>query len=198
MHSQLKKFEFQDSVGLPTPAQHRRHTDILSPLGGLLARVPPGVPTVTLGPNMYETRANQWVPQPIDRVFAFFSEARNLENLTPPLLRFHIIRAPSQMEAGARVEYKLRIRGFPVRWTTIIERWEPPHLFVDIQAKGPYKIWHHTHRFVEENGGTRIEDHVRYELPLGMLGRAVHVLLVKRDVEQIFAYRQAKIREIFG
>lgn len=147
---------------------------------------------------MYELHKAQWVAQPIDRVFAFFAEAANLEELTPSFLRFQILRAPRAMEPGARIDYKLHIRGFPVRWKTIIERWNPPHLFVDIQAKGPYKLWHHTHRFIEENGGTRIEDHVRYELPLGFLGRLVHRFVVKRDVERIFAYRQQRIREIFG
>jgi uncharacterized protein len=146
---------------------------------------------------VYELRRRQWVPHPLERVFHFFSAAENLERLTPPFLRFEITHVPTRMEKGARIEYKLRVRGFPFRWQSVIEKWDPPHSFVDVQAKGPYKLWHHTHRFWPENEGTWIEDEVRYSLPYGVLGRIAGRLMVKRDVDAIFAYREQKIREIF-
>jgi ligand-binding SRPBCC domain-containing protein len=145
----------------------------------------------------YDIHRRQWVAHPLDKVFDYFYRAENLEQLTPPFLRFHITQAPPRMEAGARIEYKLRVRGLPLHWLTIIEKWDPPHEFVDIQAKGPYKLWHHTHHFRAENGGTTIEDSIRYALPFGPLGRLVNRLMVARDVAMIFDYREQKVREIF-
>ena len=148
--------------------------------------------------HIYELRRKQWVPRPIEEVFPFFAKTENLESLTPPFLRFRITRSPLVMEAGARIEYRLRIHGLPVRWKTIIERWDPPHEFIDVQAGGPYELWHHTHRFWPENGGTALEDIVRYALPVGLLGQAAHWTMVSRDVANIFTFREQRIQERFG
>jgi ligand-binding SRPBCC domain-containing protein len=146
----------------------------------------------------YEIHRKQWVPQPLEKVFEFFAKAENLEELTPPFLHFQITLAPPRMEAGARIEYKLRVHGLPIHWGTIIEEWNPPKQFVDNQAKGPYKLWHHTHRFWADNGGTWIEDTVRYALPFGPIGRIVNRVMVSRDVNAIFDYRERRVRELFG
>lgn len=90
------------------------------------------------------------------------------------------------------------MRGLPLRWTSKITEWEPPNRFVDFQVRGPYKLWHHTHRFIAEGSSTRIIDEVLYELPLGPFGRLAHRLMVKRDVRNIFAFREEKIRALFG
>jgi len=145
----------------------------------------------------YTIQRRQWVPRPLDEVFDFFSKAENLGRLTPPFLQFQITRSPTLMQVGARIEYKLRVHGVPVRWLTDIEKWAPPHEFVDVQRKGPYKLWHHTHRFWSENSGTWIEDTVRYALPFGVLCRIVNALLVQRDVQQIFDFRQKAIQALF-
>lgn len=145
----------------------------------------------------YTLSKRQFVPYSIHRVFDFFGRAENLQELTPSFLRFQITRTPIRMEPGARIEYKLHVHGMPIRWKTIIEEWNPPHGFIDVQEKGPYRLWHHTHQFWEADGGTWIEDTVRYALPFGVLGQLVHSVMVKRDVEQIFAYREAKIRELY-
>ena len=88
-------------------------------------------------------------------VFDFFSRAENLEQITPPWMRFKMLTPlPIEMKPGATIAYALRVRGFPIGWLTEIERWDPPHEFVDVQAKGPYKLWRHTHRFIESGGGT--------------------------------------------
>ena len=146
----------------------------------------------------YEIHRKQWVPQPLEKIFEFFAKAENLEELTPPFLHFQITLAPPRMEAGARIEYKLRVHGLPIHWRTIIEEWDPPKQFVDHQAKGPHELWHHTHRFSAENGGTWIEDTVRYALPFGPIGRIVNRVMVSRDVNAIFDYRERRVRELFG
>jgi hypothetical protein len=147
----------------------------------------------------HELRREQWVPRPPEEVFAFFSDARNLETLTPGWLRFEILTpGPIRVAAGARIDYRLRWHGIPLRWTTEIVRWEPPRVFEDLQLSGPYRLWHHTHRFEPEGGGTRMTDTVRYALPFGPLGRAVHAISVRRSVERIFEYRYDQIRELFG
>ncbi len=141
----------------------------------------------------------QWVPRPIDEVFAFFADAHNLESITPPWLGFRILSsAPIVMQPGTEIRYQIRLRGLPLRWMTRIETWEPPRVFTDVQLRGPYKLWHHTHRFEPMNGGTQVRDTVRYSLPFGPLGRLVHAWVVRSDLEAIFDYRAARMAELFG
>lgn len=140
----------------------------------------------------------QWLPKPIEETFAFFSRPENLEEITPPWLGFHILQADKELQAGSVINYKLRIRGLPMRWSSEIALWEPPYRFVDNQLSGPYKLWHHEHTFTSEHGGTRIGDHVDYALPFGLLGEIVHTLIVRRDVETIFKFRQQRLEELLG
>jgi ligand-binding SRPBCC domain-containing protein len=150
--------------------------------------------------NRFHTlRREQWIPRPIEELFAFFADARNLGELTPPWLGFRILtRGPIRLAAGAEIRYRLAWHSAPLNWTTEIRRWDPPFRFVDVQLSGPYRLWHHTHRFEAHDGGTRMADVVRYRLPLGAIGRAVHALKVRRDVERIFDYRFQRIGELFG
>jgi ligand-binding SRPBCC domain-containing protein len=143
--------------------------------------------------------AKQWVPRPLEEVFPFFSEAKNLEELTPAFLNFRIqsISTPG-IECGTRIRYQLRIRGVPATWVTHISDWSPPHSFVDEQESGPYSKWHHTHGFEPVAGGTLLTDRVVYRLPVGYLGDLAAGALVKRDVMQIFQYRKQKILERFA
>ncbi len=147
----------------------------------------------------------QWLPLPPEALFPFFSEARNLERITPALLRFEVLPGapgPAEMGEGALIDYKLRVRGVPVRWRTRIEQWDPPRGFVDTQLKGPYRLWHHTHGFTpEERGGVRgtmCRDVVKYRPPGGPLAGLVNRLVVQRDVEAIFAYRARVLDELFN
>ena len=139
------------------------------------------------------------VEAPVSLVFDFFSKVENLERITPPWLHFRVLTPPPiEMTPGATIAYKLRMRGIPLRWLTGIERWDPPFEFVDVQLKGPYKLWRHTHRFAAAEGGTRMMDLVEYALPFGPVGRLVHRLQVARDIAAIFDYRAERIRATFG
>lgn len=140
--------------------------------------------------------ASQFVDLPRSRVFEFFSKAENLEEITPKRLRFEILTPlPIKMALGVLIDYRLRLGGIPFRWRTRITRWEPGVRFVDEQLKGPYALWHHTHRFRDENGGTRMEDEVRYRLPLSPLSEIVHPL-VRKQIEGIFAHRQRVVETL--
>ena len=144
-------------------------------------------------------RAEQYIERPVEDVFAFFARAENLQELTPAWLHFRIRSVePNPIRKGSLIRYSLRWRIFPIRWTTEIMEWDPPHRFLDVQLKGPYRLWHHEHRFVAEGAGTRMFDEVRYELPFGVLGAVVHALKVRRDVEGIFAYRKQAVEKVFG
>jgi ligand-binding SRPBCC domain-containing protein len=137
-----------------------------------------------------------WLPAPRDRVFKFFADASNLETLTPKWLRFEIVTPlPIAMRAGALIDYRLKVHGFPIRWRTEITRWNPPHDFEDVQLRGPYALWQHTHTFAERDNGTVCHDHVRYR-PVG--GALINTLFVRRDIERIFQFRKQRLLEIFN
>jgi ligand-binding SRPBCC domain-containing protein len=137
-----------------------------------------------------------WLPRPRNEVFPFFAEARNLETITPPWLHFAVLTpGPIALRAGALIDYRIRVHGIPLRWRTQIAEWDPPHRFVDRQQRGPYRLWHHTHTFEDQDGGTRCTDLVRYR-PRG--GALVNWLFVRRDVERIFRYRQQRLEELFN
>ena len=147
----------------------------------------------------YLLEQTQFVPRPRAEVFAFFSDAANLERLTPGFLRFQIL-TPSvgPMQPGALIEYQLSLYGVPVRWKTLIETFSPEDSFSDVQLVGPYQRWHHLHQFREVPGGTEMHDTVDYQLPLGPLGSLARALFVRRSLEQIFAYRRKVVAELFG
>lgn len=144
----------------------------------------------------YSHRTRQWLPRPIEEVFPFFSDARNLEELTPGWLSFRVLTPePIPMAVGTTIDYRLAWHGIPLRWTSEIAAWDPPHRFVDRQLRGPYRLWHHEHRFEEADGGTLVVDDVDY----AVWGGAVAVRLgVRRDIERIFAFRSAQLAERFG
>ncbi|MEO8051301.1 MAG: SRPBCC family protein [Acidobacteriota bacterium] len=148
---------------------------------------------------MHHFHSEQLVGRPVDEVFAFFSDANNLEAITPRQLNFQILTpSPIQLAAGARIDYQLKLYGVPVKWATLIETWEPPHAFIDVQLRGPYRVWRHTHRFLAEGAVTRIVDDVDYELPLGPVGRLVEALWARREVAKIFNYRAEVISRRFS
>jgi hypothetical protein len=138
----------------------------------------------------------QVLPVPPARAFDFFADALNLEAITPPWLRFRVTsRYPIEMREGALIEYRLRLHGLPIRWVTRIEVWDPPRRFVDVQLRGPYALWEHTHTFETAADGVIIRDRVRYALPFGPLGWLAHALFVRRDLARIFDYRVGAVAE---
>lgn len=132
-------------------------------------------------------------------MFPFFADAGNLAQLTPEWLSFRILTPqPIVMGVGTRIDYRIGIHGVPVRWRTRIARWEPPHAFADEQLRGPYALWHHTHTFEPQGGGTLVGDEVVMRPKGGPLAGLLMQLLVRRDVERIFRYRARVLRERFG
>ena len=139
-----------------------------------------------------------WLPRPIDELFAFFSDARNLEVLTPPWLHFRILTThPIDLRLGTLLEYRIRWRWIPLFWRTEIAAWEPPHCFIDRQRKGPYSQWIHEHTFESRDGGTLMRDRVDYAVPGWILEPILERFVVRPDIERIFAYRKAKMQELF-
>ena len=143
-----------------------------------------------------------WLKRPLPELFAFFSDAHNLEDLTPPWMHFRVLTpTPIDMRLGLRIDYQLRVRGLPLRWQSEITMWKPPgseaeHVarFVDEQRRGPYRLWIHEHRFETRDGGTLVSDRVRYSVPGG---RIVNALFVSPDLRRIFDYRTQRLLELF-
>ncbi len=149
--------------------------------------------------HRYRIKREQFVPRPISQVFPFFSDAHNLERITPGFLRFRILTpAPIIMGTGTIIDYRLHILGIPQRWRTRIELFEPPRMFVDLQTDGPYAYWRHLHEFEETAEGSMIRDQVEYEMPFGFLGTLTHFLLVRHMLDRIFDFRCDSINKIFG
>jgi len=142
--------------------------------------------------------ARVWLPKPRPEVFAFFAEPANLARITPRWLGFRLLTPDARMAAFAVLDCRIAWLGVPLAWRTFIREYDPPARFVDVQVRGPYERWEHRHLFLEDRGGTWVEDRVTYRLPLGPLGRAVHALLVRRQLEWIWAYRRARLGELLA
>ncbi|MGE0592792.1 MAG: SRPBCC family protein [Vicinamibacterales bacterium] len=150
--------------------------------------------------DVYRLDTWLWLPRPRPDVFAFFADAYNLERITPPFLRFRVLTpGPIPMRAGTTIDYRISLHGLPMAWKTEISEWEPPVRFRDVQLRGPYREWVHTHTFEEQDGGTLVRDTVRYRmwLPQPLAGVA-NGLLVARDVRTIFLYRHEALQGAFA
>ena len=146
--------------------------------------------------KMREFVSETWLPQPVEKVFAFFSDPANLDAITPPWLSFRTVTPmPITMGNGTLIDYRLKVRGLPMGWRSRISAWEPPHRFIDEQIRGPYSLWIHEHTFTAKDGGTAIGDRVRYATPFDFL---VHRLMVRPDIERIFAHRTHVLSKLFG
>jgi ligand-binding SRPBCC domain-containing protein len=149
--------------------------------------------------GVHRLEREQLIRRPLAETFAFFADAANLEAITPPFLRFRIVTPlPIAMAAGARIDYRLSLFGVPFGWETEIVAWEPNVRFVDVQRRGPYRLWHHLHTFEATAEGTRMRDRVDYALPLGPLGSVAHALVVRRTLAHIFDHRRATIAARLG
>lgn len=137
------------------------------------------------------------LPLPRAEVFAFHADAANLGRITPPELDFTILTPlPIVIHKGTLIEYRLQLFGVPFQWISEIREWNPPDGFVDVQKKGPYREWIHRHTFRDSpDGGTIIDDEVRYRLPRLPIGEAAFPL-VAMELERIFTFRQEAIRKL--
>jgi ligand-binding SRPBCC domain-containing protein len=141
----------------------------------------------------------QWLPATLERVFDFFSDAANLQAITPDWLGFRIrTPLPLAMQPEARIDYTIRLGSLPMRWRTRIAVWEPGVRFVDVQERGPYALWEHTHEFQAMGDGVLMRDRVRYALPFGPLGGVAHALLVRALLARIFDFRFVRVRALFA
>jgi len=135
----------------------------------------------------------------LGEVFEFFSNPKNLAVITPPAMGFKIVDAPQRrLRAGDRIKYGIRVNGIPMTWVTLISEWEEGRRFVDLQEKGPYAYWHHTHSFQAKDGGVEMYDRVDYRLPLGLLGQIFGGWFVRRQLRGIFDFRGETILKTFG
>ncbi len=149
---------------------------------------------------IYQYTAEQFLPISISKAWDFFSSPKNLSKITPPEMDFKILTQLEDKEIyeGMLIDYTVKpMLGIPMYWQTKIINVTPLEVFADTQLKGPYKLWHHTHTFVEKDGGVLMKDVVQYELPLGPLGDWVHSLFVRKKIDSIFAYRKQVLKKLF-
>jgi ligand-binding SRPBCC domain-containing protein len=142
----------------------------------------------------------QIVQRPLDETFRFFCDARNLKRLTPAFLQFKFLATPpAVMHPGTVIDYQIRLYGLPVHWRTRIEVVQAPNKFVDVQEKGPYALWRHSHNFTDIGGrATEMKDRVEYAMPLGPLGEIAYYLFVARSLQRIFEFRSRELTAIMG
>ena len=148
--------------------------------------------------KLYTLESTQLIEKPAEEVFNFFSKPENLSVITPSKLGFIILTpTPIEMGVGRLIDYKIYLLGIPIHWRTLITDYKPPHMFVDQQVKGPYKMWHHTHTFNKVKNGVEIKDRIVYSIPFGILGRILNFLWIRKDLENIFAHRKKIINKLF-
>jgi len=150
--------------------------------------------------GIFYFNAEQVLPVDMQTAWTFFSSPNNLALITPPEMDFKTLTPMDGQEifAGMRIDYKVKpLFGIPVHWQTGISIVQKPFSFTDIQLKGPYRCWEHTHTFTQTHNGVLMKDEVKYQLPFGPLGVIAHALLVRKKIETLFGYRKAAIERLF-
>lgn len=140
----------------------------------------------------------QWLPQKKEEIFPFFSDVHNLERLTPPDLHFRLLSTSSdKVGEGSEFEYKLKVKGVPIHWTSKIIAWSPSDYFIDNQERGPFSKWYHLHTFSDLAYGTLLADHIDFSIPLGAMGFGATSWIVLPDLHRTFNHRQKTIHSLF-
>ena len=143
--------------------------------------------------------ATQWVPTPRSQVFPFFANAKNLEKLTPDFLKFKIRRvSDNNIQVNTLIDYWINLHGLPIPWRTKIDEWQPLSHFVDVQIRGPFRLWHHRHEFEEMKRGTLLSDIVTFDLYCKKYQNTRLLRWVNKDLHKIFHYRHTQISKIFS
>jgi len=150
---------------------------------------------------IYHLKTEHLLPVNIEKAWQFFSSAKNLALITPPEMEFKILTKLEDKEIfeGLLIDYTVKpVFGIPLNWQTEIFKVDKPHSFADRQLKGPYKIWEHTHTFIQKENGTLMIDEIKYQIPFGIFGQLAHSIFVKEKVKEIFKFREKALEKIFG
>ena len=147
---------------------------------------------------MYHIRKEQWVNFPLDQVWDFFSNPANLLKITPLEMNMEIVEKPEgEMYAGMILRYRVApLFGIKLNWTSMISAVKQGDYFVDEMLEGPFKVWHHLHKFESKDGGTLMIDDLHYRIPLEPLSKPFHPFLVKRELEKMFSHREAAVENL--
>ncbi|WP_353778604.1 SRPBCC family protein [Winogradskyella sp. 3972H.M.0a.05] len=150
--------------------------------------------------KIYRLHKTQKLPISIEQAWDFLSDPTNLKTITPDYMGFNILSgADRPMYPGQIIQYIVTpVLGIKTKWVTEITHVVDKEYFVDEQRFGPYALWHHKHFIKPIEGGVEMEDIIDYKLPFGWLGQLMHPIIVKPKLEEIFAYRQEKLIEVFG
>lgn len=151
--------------------------------------------------KIYYYKTEQFLSTDIQTAWDFFSSANNLARITPPELDFKILTHLDEKDIyeGMLIEYMVKpLFGILLHWQTEIRKIKKPEMFIDKQLKGPYKIWEHTHEFIQKEKGVLMKDSVKYQLPFGIVGIVAHSLMVRKKIERIFNYRKEILNKIFN
>jgi ligand-binding SRPBCC domain-containing protein len=150
--------------------------------------------------GIYTLEVKQFVKISLAEAWDFFSSPGNLSKITPPHMGFIITSGvPAKMYPGQIITYKVSpISGIRTNWVTEITHVADHSFFIDEQRFGPYRMWHHEHHFETQGDGVLMTDRVSYKLPFGILGRIAHALFVRRQLEQIFEFREECLERMFG
>lgn len=149
---------------------------------------------------MHRFKTEQFLPIDKKKAWDFFSSPKNLSLITPPEMDFKILTQLNRenIYEGMKIDYTVKpLFGIPVHWQTEICKLSHQNYFTDRQTKGPYKIWEHTHTFIEQSNGVLMTDVVNYEIPLGFLGNFANLILIRRKIESIFDYRKMILEKLF-
>lgn len=149
---------------------------------------------------MHTLKVNQEINASLSEAWDFFSSPDNLQKITPSHMEFRILSDIKgiKMFPGMIIEYIVKpLFGIPIKWVTEITHVENHKFFIDEQRFGPYKFWHHLHRFKIVDDKLIMEDILHYKLPFGFLGVLINRLFVRKQIEQIFSYRKIAVDKIF-
>lgn len=150
---------------------------------------------------MYSLHISQKLPIDLEKAWDFFSSPANLALITPPRLALNIktFQHDKEMYSGQIITYTVKpLWNLELEWVTEIVAVQKPVYFIDEQRFGPYSFWHHEHWFTSIPGGVLMEDILHYKLPLGVLGKALHRIKVKNELDYIFSYRKEVLEKLFG
>jgi len=149
---------------------------------------------------IHQLHFEQIIPAPLDEVWDFFSDAKNLSVLTPKEMNMKVISelGEGQIFEGMEIAYFVSpLFRIPMYWKTKIIKVQAKHQFIDVQQKGPFKLWHHTHTFTEVENGVLMTDDIQYQLPFAPLGDLVHKPLVRKNLLDLFEHRKKMCDSLF-